>query len=252
MTHDVFLCFECGQRNRVSSDADRGLAKCGKCGAALFPGNKTEAVKSTSYTKKNSPKPSETRQNRTQAAAVGRDGVGVNPFFRLMVFLLLGIGLYWLFSEPDVSNTTRSRGHVESAPSTPPPPVGRPESGVISNWTGRVPQAPLAIITSPGSDYYIKLVDVETGHDAVAIYVRGGRKTQVDVPLGNYRIKYASGETWRGFAHLFGPNEMTRYSEAQSTFKFQVSGGYISGYTVELIRQSGGNLQTRSIDRSKF
>lgn len=252
MTQEVFLCFECGQRNRVSSGAARGSARCGQCGAALFPGRETKSGNSTSYAKNSSPRPSETTRNRPQAPAAGRGGVGSNPFLRLVVFLLLGIGLYWLFAEPDASSTTRTASDVASAPSTLPPPVGRPEPGVISNWTGRAPQAPLEIITSPGSDYYVKLVEVETGYDAVAIYVHGGRRIEVSVPIGEYRMRYASGQVWRGPVHWFGPGSMTSLAEAQSTFEFKASGDYINGYTVELIRQSEGNLRTRSIDRSKF
>lgn len=262
MTQEVFLCFECGQRNRVSAGKDRRSAKCGQCGAALFPGQETKSRNSKSSATRSSPKRSNTTRNQTSQASKN-DGrrTDLSSVLRILFFLGGAAALVWVWAKPDASQSTRSNTPQRSASttesdyqpqSTLPPVVARPSSGVLSNWTGRAPQAPLEIITSPGSDYYVKLVEIETGYDAVAIYVHGGRRVQVDVPLGNYKIKYASGEVWRGFGHLFGPDGMTSYSEAQSTFKFETSGGYVNGYTVELIRRSGGNLRTRSIDRSKF
>jgi hypothetical protein len=65
-------------------------------------------------------------------------------------------------------------------------------------------------------------------------------------------MRYASGETWRGMQHLFGPGNMTSYQASSDIFNFNFSGGYYRGYTVELIRQAGGNLDTRSISASSF
>jgi hypothetical protein len=72
------------------------------------------------------------------------------------------------------------------------------------------------------------------------------------VPLGTYRLRYASGETWRGETHLFGPGDLKSYSASESIFTFEVSGGYVNGYTVELIQQVGGNMDTRNINLSEF
>ena len=133
-----------------------------------------------------------------------------------------------------------------------PPPIARPAAGVMENRTGRSPEAPFEIITSSGADYYLKLVDSRTGQDAITVYVRGGQRIEVTVPLGTYRLRYAAGEIWRGASHLFGPGEMTMYNESGSIFNFDVSSGYVNGYTVELIRQVGGNMDTRQINPSQF
>ncbi len=133
-----------------------------------------------------------------------------------------------------------------------PPAIARPVAGVMENRTGRPPEAPFEIMTSFGADYYLKLVDTSTGQDVLIVYVRGGQRIEVTVPLGSYRLRYASGETWRGTAHLFGPGEMTSYSASESVLSFEVSGGYVNGYTVELIRQVGGNMDTRRISPSQF
>lgn len=75
---------------------------------------------------------------------------------------------------------------------------------------------------------------------------------EVPVPLGSYRMRYAAGETWRGETHLFGPGELTSYNASESVFTFEGSGGFVNGYTVELIRQVGGNMDTRRISPSQF
>jgi hypothetical protein len=132
-----------------------------------------------------------------------------------------------------------------------PPPVFQP-SGIVWNRTGRAAEAPLQVITSSGGGYFLKLVDAVTGQDAVALFAVGGVPLEVEVPLGSYWMRYCTGETWRGESHRFGPGDLTTCSEATTRFDFVVEGGYINGFTVELIRQSGGNLPTRTIPLDQF
>jgi hypothetical protein len=166
--------------------------------------------------------------------------------FRIAVLLAVVVGGVYLFGDG-------WRGSTHPAITAPlPPTVARPAPGVMENRTGRPPEAPFGINTSPGADYYLKLVDATTGQDAVRIYVRGGQQLEVSVPLGSYRLRYASGEAWRGPAHLFGPGDLTSYNASDSVFDFEVSDGYMNGYTVELIRQTGGNMDTRRISPSQF
>ena len=111
--------------------------------------------------------------------------------------------------------------------------------------------APFRIVTPSGAEsYYVKLVDAFSGALVMTFFVYGGQSFETEVPLGTYRVKYATGSTWYGEDHLFGPD--TRYSEADKTFEFSVQGNQISGYTVELIRQRGGNLHTKSISANQF
>ena len=272
MSEDVFLCFECGQRNRVPSKSARSLAKCGKCGASLFPGESRSSARGS--TERNpgfrrepwSAGATDSGFRAERSAPPPRStGSGI-PWRRLLLVGLVGGGL-WLYLDatdgvmpgrpeptPQVQTYTppASTRVAGPAPQSLPPAVARPSPGVMWNWTGRPPQAPLEIVTSAGSDYYLKLVDSVTGDEAMGIYVYGGRRIEVDVPLGRYRIRYAAGQTWRGQSNLFGPNGLTTYSEAQSVLNFEISGGYINGYTVELINQIGGNLSTRSIGASQF
>lgn len=270
MAADIFLCFECGQRNRIPAGADCNAAKCGKCGAPLFPSGTPANARKKSTSNRSSPWPS--RGNEATSDAKMRappprspslTGQGKRSFAPRGLFLIaIILGGLWLLAEANntASNSVRSQPSPSAAPRTTspilpenlPPAVPRPRPGLLFNWTGRTPQAPLKIVTPSGSDYYVKLVDANTGADAVAIFVRGGQSIQVDVPLGTYRMRYASGQTWRGTRHLFGPGTLTNYGEAESVFDFHISAGYIKGYTVELVPQVGGNLRTRPIKPGQF
>lgn len=110
--------------------------------------------------------------------------------------------------------------------------------------------APFQIRTKAGANYYVKLVNATTDAPVLGIYVAGGRTLDVDVPLGTYRMRYAFGDTWFGLEHLFGPD--TDYAKADRIFDFKVQGSQVSGYTVELIPQTNGNLQTRKIPAAEF
>ena len=133
---------------------------------------------------------------------------------------------------------------------SPPPVVQRP--GIMWNRTGRAGRAHFGIKTSVGSDYYIKLVEVKTNRDAVAIYVVGGKDLEVLVPPGSYKMKYAYGKIWRGEQHLFGQGRLTRVEEAVKRLDFLGSWSGFNGHIVELIPQIGGNFPTRDIRRDSF
>ncbi len=84
----------------------------------------------------------------------------------------------------------------------------------------------------------------------MSFYVRGGQEFETKAPLGIYELRYASGETWYGTQHLFGPD--TIYSKADSTFNFTATGTGYNGYTVELILQTSGNLRTSRMSPGEF
>ena len=99
----------------------------------------------------------------------------------VVVLGLIGGGVY-LFTGADPSTTRSSAAQAPTAAPLPPA-VSRPAAGVVTNRTGRRPEAPFEIVTSPGADYFLKLVEAGTGQDALTIYVRGGERLEVTVPL---------------------------------------------------------------------
>jgi len=110
--------------------------------------------------------------------------------------------------------------------------------------------APLEIKTSPGYNYFVQLIEIESGEVVIAMFVRGGRTEKVYVPLGTYEVRYASGLQWYGYEHLFGPE--TRYMKADAHFTFQRTGNEVSGYTITLYSVPGGTLRPVTISPNDF
>lgn len=283
-------------RNRVASASRRDAAKCGKCGANLFPGD--AATKAGKTGSRPPPRQKASAQKSRPSAkppprpAPSPEAEGSGISARTALGLIFGIGFVFLL----IANTQTSQDRASARPSSPapterlpipddffagaqpstgsgssatsppvarsvertpsqpglPPVRPRPPAGIYTNDSGRRLEAPFEIRTSPGADYYIKLVDITTQRDAVGIYVHGGRRLEVNVPLGSYEMRYASGDSWRGLKHLFGPGDMTTYSKSNDIFRFRIEGGYVNGYTVELIRQAGGNMRTYGISPDQF
>lgn len=148
-------------------------------------------------------------------------------------------------SEPQP--TVEANLAARSSPALEPVPV---EPGLMFNRTGKEELAPLAILTAPGRDYFVKLVDPKSKQPAVAIYVRGGEPADVTVPLGPYEMRYASGMVWYGPESLFGPE--TVYSKVGDVLNFREENEKYRGYTIELRLQQGGNLETVGISAEDF
>jgi len=84
----------------------------------------------------------------------------------------------------------------------------------------------------------------------LTVFVYGGQSAKIDVPLGSFELKYATGDTWYGTKDLFGPN--TACSKADKRFDFKRTGNQVSGHSVELYLQVDGNLETAPISLSEF
>ena len=126
-----------------------------------------------------------------------------------------------------------------------------PQNGTINTYSNKERIAPLNIKT--GGDkvhYFVKLTDWNTDTLIQTIFIRAGHTAETTVPLGSYRLKYAAGENWQGEDELFG--DETIFSKAEKRFDFAQEGNNVSGYTVELILQTGGNLSTVRIPKSEW
>lgn len=125
-----------------------------------------------------------------------------------------------------------------------------PPNGTVKYYTYEPPLAPLQIITRSNSNYYVKLENVITGRIILSVFIRSYENVNIDVPLGSYIMKYATGYKWYGEKYLFGPN--TSYSKADQVFNFSIINNQYSGYTVELYLQNNGNLRTQDISPKDF
>lgn len=130
------------------------------------------------------------------------------------------------------------------------PVVPFPKSGTIRIAGNAKGVAPFEILSPAGDDYYIKLVDARTEETKVVVFVRGGERTEVLVPVGTYEMRYASGTTWYGENYLFGPD--TVYTKASSDFSFVRDPDGYSGFSVTLYKVADGNLRTATMKPEDF
>lgn len=165
------------------------------------------------------------------------------------------VAIFFLFSiltyeeEPSKKNNG-SAYEPPPVPAFTAAPQVTPRNGEVKWYTNERAIAPLEIKTSGGSRYLIKLKDAITKQPVLTVYIRGGRKINLEVPLGTFEITYASGDTWYGYKHLFGPK--TRYSKADETFSFRDVGYQVTGYTLTLYPVASGNLRTKGISANQF
>jgi hypothetical protein len=135
------------------------------------------------------------------------------------------------------------------------PAQALPDNGAVLTYTTRECIAPFEIRASPDSHCLVMLVDNDGGPKKLimTIFVHSGMTVNVKAPLGNYDFCYASGDTWYGYEHLFGPE--TRGSKADEVFDFRrteypIPGGTryeVTGHTVTLYKVINGNLSTSPI-----
>lgn len=241
----------CCVKNRVHLGKE-GTAQCGKCGASIYPDlAKLRASRNDSLAR--GPTRSKSRRGFLTRAILF-------PLHHPILTVAGVAGIYYYTQEPGLprSGVSPSAATVSGQPAqfyddAPVLPAAVPISpGLQWNRTGRSPIAPFEIVTRGADNYYVKLVDYYTDEDAVAVFVLGNSRIEVDVPLGVYRLRYASGTTWRGPSAYFGPSAMTTFSESSSMFKFDQTSEGIMGYTVELYVQADGNMATHDIGLDQF
>jgi len=110
--------------------------------------------------------------------------------------------------------------------------------------------APFQINTEEEGYYLVKLEKADDKSKYITIFIDGGKQFETNVPLGNYKLKYAYGIEWYGYDHLFG--EDTKYSEAGEEFNFSRSRNRVNGVSVTLYSVYNGNLNTYDINESEF
>jgi hypothetical protein len=217
MTVREVRCIEsdCGTLNRVPAHSITKIARCGKCHAAL-------------------PELSAIKVLQNVYRFRGRIAIGI-----CAVFLL------W-------ASNDAIRARINNSVTSPPACQAhtQPRQGVFAYYDLAPAVARLTIRTAADANYFVKLEHLQSGAPSMTFFIRGNSTLEAKVPLGDYIIKYASGDLWCDESDLFGPG--TTIKQADDIFTFAEDEEGISHWTIELIKQRGGNLGTRSIPRSKF
>ena len=88
---------------------------------------------------------------------------------------------------------TQAKHETFAAPEQPLPLSGEMrQSGNLGPL-----EAPFEIKSAAGAHFLVKLTDLST-RQYLLVFVRGGSSVTVQVPLGNYKVTYASGTHWYG------------------------------------------------------
>jgi hypothetical protein len=133
---------------------------------------------------------------------------------------------------PPVSRTNSelALGNDETHPY---PEAPLPQNGDYTVWAYTLERiAPLKIQASFGSNHWVKLVDKKSDDDILAVFVRSGATVEINVPLGEFEIRYASGDRWYGPLYHFGPQ--TSYTKADESFRFTQAGEEVNGFSITL------------------
>lgn len=127
-----------------------------------------------------------------------------------------------------------------------------PENGSVIIGTSKDRLAPLTVETDPDSSnaYYVKLVEQSTGLTDLSFFVCPGQTADLDVPLGDYTVYYATGLHWYDYNDLFG--DTTVCYKMNELFSFYYQDGYYNGYTLSLYNLPNGNLNCQQIDSESF
>lgn len=249
----VHLCFDCGQKNRIPVGKEAG-AKCGGCGTIMYASAEKKGSSSGASSPSGSHRPA-------PAPPKGKSGGVI--LVVVTCLLAIGVGAFWLSNESGSGGYEPSAYSPSSLNYAPSQGVAEPErpafleptlpiqSKILKNTRPFYDAAPFEVETPPGGGYYLKLVDANSGDVVVTILVKGGEKYEAEVPLGSYRLRYATGQNWYGEEHLFGPDE-TSYYVASDIFEFSIEGNYYVGNTLVLKKMLNGNLDTHKIPAENF
>lgn len=110
--------------------------------------------------------------------------------------------------------------------------------------------APLKIKTSGTSTaYYVKMVDAR-GRSVLGFFIRPGETAEVEMPLGNYYLRYACGTEWYGQKELFGAETVA--FKGTDVFRFTEDNEGYNGYSVTLYKVPNGNFETTEMDVDDF
>lgn len=132
------------------------------------------------------------------------------------------------------------------------PELRLPATGTVRSSLDDDPIAPFKVSASRDANYLVKLAAGEDQY--LTLFVPRGQTCQIEVPLGTYELRFASGDRWYGYEHLFGPETACQKGDTPMEFSKEPThdGHRVSGCSITLYRVPGGNMRTRSMDVDDF
>lgn len=78
------------------------------------------------------------------------------------------------------------------------------------------------------------------------MFIRADQTVEVGVPVGDYKAKIASGQTWYGDAVRFGPT--TSYATLDAVLRFSIQGNQLLGHELVLTRIKKWQSETGPVE----
>ncbi len=125
-----------------------------------------------------------------------------------------------------------------------------PKNGAILKFPMETRVAPLSITTKGTGYYYFVLEKLGTDSACMSFFVHAGESIDLDVPLGAYKLYYASGTTWYGKNDMFGEDSVLKCCDDVLAF-WEDQDGY-SGWDITLYPVAGGNMDTSYVSEDEF
>ncbi len=125
-----------------------------------------------------------------------------------------------------------------------------PKNGAILRIPMESRVAPLSITTEGTGYYYFVLEIPETEKVYMSFFGHAGETINLKVPLGAYKLYYASGTTWYGKNDMFGENSVLIRCDDILTFS-EDQNGY-SGWDITLYPVAGGNMDSSYVSEDEF
>lgn len=212
-----------------------------------------------------SPAPASPRNSVGKLIDIRSVGLVVAVTLVLLIWLCLGSG-----SRAPAAPVTPQETARQTVETTAPKLVARatPANGHVFERIGLKEFAPFSVSAPSGGGIYvvmdpISFIDPENlelyssqqlgnkvNASELRFFVRANCTAELDVPLGRYRVYYATGDTWYGEEHLFGPD--TLYYKCDDEFAFTSDSEGYNGWTLTLTAVYNGNLDTDLVDESDF
>jgi hypothetical protein len=235
---DVTTCKSCGQKLRLPK---AGAYRCPKCKTvghvegAPFIGRTLARVK--------------TSIQSIRITSRNRDNFAVG--FVIIAFILV-LFFFWknnqASSAPSGAISAQAASAQQAVEKLEEKPL--PRNGSLRISSGRDGVAPFKISTRSGAHNLVKLKNLDGSAETITVFVQDGRTVEVNVPIGSYELKIASGRKWYGYSKYFGREGS--YSKAQDVLTFSYEENGISGHEISLYGVLNGNLKTHEMAPEDF
>lgn len=120
-----------------------------------------------------------------------------------------------------------------------------PENGTTSYYTGDSPAGTVSVANKLDDYIYVKFKSESLNKTIVEAYIHPDSTADIKVPLGRYRIVFASGDEWYGNEYIFGTD--TAFYKLGNVTDIKIENNTMINQSIELKKsQSSSKGMTKS------